>query len=88
MLIQWPIDRRAMEAMEGFAALKGFPHILGAIDGYHIPIKAPNFCPEIYVNRNGFHSVILQAICDNHMLFTDCYVGWPGAVHHTRVFRN
>ena len=61
MLIQWPIDRRAMEVMEGFVAMKGFPHILGAIDGCHIPIKALNFCPENYVNRKGFHSVILYA---------------------------
>ena len=77
-----------MEVIEGFVAMKGFPRVLGAIDGCHIPIKAPNFCPENYVNRKGFHSVILRAICDNQMLFTDCYVGWPGAVHDARVFRN
>ena len=88
LLIQWPTGRRAQEVMEGFSVMKGFPRVLGAIDGCHIPMKAPNFCPENYINRKGFHSVILQEICDDKMMFTDCYVGWPGAVHDARVFRN
>ena len=68
--------------------MKGFPRALGAIDGYHIPIKAPNFCPANYINRKGFHSVILQGICNDKMMFTDCYLGLPRAVHDARVFKN
>ena len=67
--------------------MRGMPSVIGAIDGSHIPIKAPVLCPENYINRKGFHSVILQAVCDHRMLFTDCYAGWPGSVHDARVFK-
>ena len=46
LLIQWPTGRRAQEVMESFSAMKGFPRVLGATDGCHVPIKAPNFCPK------------------------------------------
>ena len=87
LLIQWPTGRRAQEVMGGFPAMKGFPRVLRAIDGCHIPIKAPNFCPENYINKKGFHPAILQGICDDKMMFTD-NVGWPGAVHDVRVLKN
>jgi hypothetical protein len=61
--------------------------VIGLIDGCHIPISTPKTDPENYVNRKGFHSVLLQAVCDDKLLFTDLYVGWPGSVHDARVFR-
>ena len=35
---------------------------IGAIDGSHIPIKAPVESSASYVNRKGFHSILLQGI--------------------------
>ena len=32
----------------------------GAIDGTHIPILAPNESHADYVNRKGYHSIIMQ----------------------------
>jgi len=39
---------------------------------------------------DGSHrpSIVLQAVCDEHKRFTDCYTGWPGSVHDARVFQN
>ena len=31
---------------------------------------------------------MLQAVSDHEMMFTDCYVGWPGRVHDARVLSN
>ena len=87
-LIRWPTGEQAIDVMDGFEARRGFPGVIGAIDGSHIPIKAPQICPENYINRKGFYSIILQAVCDDQMLFTDAYVGWPGSVHDARVFDN
>lgn len=87
-LIRWPTEEQAVDVMDGFEAMRGFPGVIGAIDGSHIPIKAPQICPENYVNRKGFYSIILQAVCNDQMLFTDAYVGWPGSVHDARVFNN
>ena len=87
-VIVWPNQARAQVIMEGFRKHKGLPGVRGAIDGSHIPVKAPQECPENYINRQNFHSVNLTAICDDEMRFLDCYAGWPGSVHDSRVFKN
>ena len=74
--------------MDEFSDRAGFPQIVGCVDGCHIPIKAPQSNPEDYVNRKGFHSIILQALVDANYLFLDICVGWPGKVHDARLFRN
>ena len=50
----------------GFHSIAGFPnvHVLGAIDGTHIPIAAPNADEHLYVCRKGYHSINDQAIVD------------------------
>lgn len=55
---------------------------IGAIDGCHINIKAPSDCPASYVNRKGVHSILLQAVCDHELVFTDCYAG---ETHYSRL---
>ena len=42
----------------------GFPKVLGCVDGSHIPIVAPSTNEPLYVNRKGYHSINVQAICD------------------------
>ena len=41
----------------------GFPKVLGCVDGSHIPIVAPFTNGHLYVNRKGYHSINVQAIC-------------------------
>nr|XP_011453793.2 putative nuclease HARBI1 isoform X1 [Crassostrea gigas] len=65
-----------------------FPGVIGAIDGFHIPIEAPLQNASSYYNRKKFHSIILQGVCKNDLLFTDINVGWPGRVHDAKVLRN
>ena len=60
----------------------------GAIDGTHIPILAPTDNHVEYVNRKGFHSVLMQAVTDCNYLYRDVVIGWPGSVHDARVFSN
>ena len=43
----------------------GFPSAIGCIDGTHVRIKAPSQNEPDFINRKGFHSVNVQAIC-NH----------------------
>ncbi|XP_074871522.1 uncharacterized protein LOC142023941 [Carettochelys insculpta] len=74
-------------AIVGFATL-GFPNCFGALDGTHIPIHAPEHSGVRYLNRKGYHSVVLQALVDSQGHFLDIYVGWPGSTHNTRVSRN
>ena len=48
--------------MEGFEQMKGFPRVIGAVDGCHIQIKTPQdaYHPMSYLNRKKDYSVILQ----------------------------
>ncbi|XP_074838747.1 uncharacterized protein LOC142004969 [Carettochelys insculpta] len=48
-------------AIAGFATL-GFLSCFGALDGTHIPIRAPEHSGGRYLNRKGYHSVVLQAL--------------------------
>lgn len=86
--VVWPSDNDKHSIMRTFEQLKGFPGVLGAIDGTHIAITPPSQHESDYVNRKGFHSVILQAVCKYDRVFTDIYCGWPGRLHDARVFRN
>ena len=87
-IIRWPSEDDDFRAVElGFRNRNGIPCVIGAIDGCHIPIKAPTHCPENYYNRKSFYSVLLQGICDFNMKFTDCYVGWPESVHDSQVLQ-
>ncbi|XP_074859579.1 quinone oxidoreductase isoform X2 [Carettochelys insculpta] len=74
-------------AIAGFAIL-GFPNCFGALDGTHIPIRAPEHSGGRYLNQKGYHSVVLQALVDSRDRFLDIYVGRPGSNHDARVFRN
>ncbi|XP_074866900.1 protein NATD1 isoform X2 [Carettochelys insculpta] len=74
-------------AIEGFAVM-GFPNCFGALDGTHIPIRAPDHSGGRYINRKGYLSVVLQAIVDSCGCFQDIYVGWAGSTHDACVFRN
>ncbi|KAB0790770.1 hypothetical protein PPYR_15480 [Photinus pyralis] len=65
----------------------GFPEVVGAIYGCHIPVKQPPYNAQDYYNRKQFHSIILQGICDHQLRFLNVHVGMPGRVHDARVLR-
>ena len=73
---------------DGFLGRRGLQIVLGAIDGSHIAKTPPGTHEDVYINRKGFHSVVLQAVRDHRMLFTDCFVGYPGSTHDARVLKN
>ena len=47
---------------DGFERFSGFPRVIGAVDGCHIPIRTPSQYPQSYLNRLRSHSIILQVI--------------------------
>jgi len=74
--------------MSGFKGIGKIPNVIGAIDGSHIPIKAPHLFPVDYFNRKGFYSIVLQAVVDYKKKFLDICVGWPGSTHDSRILTN
>lgn len=66
-----------------------FPNCAGAIDGTHIPISKPDENHIDYVNRKeGYYSMLMQAVVNDRYAFTGIMICWPCRVHDARVFAN
>jgi hypothetical protein len=74
---EWREAGRRWDEM-GDSDLRG---IVGAIDGVHVPIKKPQESKGEYVNRKGWHSYNVQAVCDERGLFIDVMIGSPGCMN-------
>ncbi|XP_031358966.1 putative nuclease HARBI1 [Photinus pyralis] len=85
-IIQWPSQNEKVEIETHFRN-NGFPGVIGAIDGSHIKIDKPSKDPDSYINRKGYYSIQLQVVCDHQRKIRDIFVGYPGSVHDSRVFR-
>lgn len=63
-VIKWPHGAKAQEKSDAFGDITRFLNILGAVDGSHIPIKAPRENPNGYYNRkNVSFSGTLSNMC-------------------------
>ncbi|KAK3909833.1 Putative nuclease [Frankliniella fusca] len=86
-LITWPTHEERQVLSRAVLRRTGFPGVIGALDGCHINIITPRVNPQPYFNRKHDHSIVLQAVADCNLLFRDVYVGQPGSIHDSRVFR-
>ena len=65
------------------------PNVVGAIDGVHIEIQAPNNDSKAdYFNRKQHYSINTQATIGANLIFLDVMTGIPGSVHDSRALRN
>ena len=80
--IKFPSTRAEIgRKFEGFSEKSKFPNVVAAIDGSHIPIKAPKENCEDYFNRKNFYSYLVQGIVDSSGLFLSVATGFPGSLH-------
>ncbi|KAK3573530.1 hypothetical protein QTP86_026997 [Hemibagrus guttatus] len=82
--ITLPEGEILQNTLRGFAG-RGYPMCAGAINVTHIPISSPRENPAAYFNNKKWHSIILQAVVDHNMCFTDIYVGYPGRTSNARL---
>lgn len=75
---------------QSFSSKYGLPNIFGCIDCTHVEIKASlsRYFLDEYINREGWHSINVQAVCDADCNFIDVEVEWPATVHDSRIFPN
>ncbi|CAG2185824.1 HARBI1 [Mytilus edulis] len=86
--VKWPRrDAEKNKIKAGNYRIGGFPNVIGAIDGTHIRIQAPTTDEASYVNRKGYHSINVQAVCDADGKFTNINTSWPGNAHDAHIFR-
>ncbi|CAB4011981.1 Hypothetical predicted protein [Paramuricea clavata] len=83
------IDRKELkDIVHTYKRKWEFSACFGAIDDTHIPILAPTENHADYVNRKGYHSVVIQAVVECKYLFRNIVIGWPGNVHDARILSN
>lgn len=85
--IRWPAPEERHEIKHQFYEKGGYPGVVGCIDGMHTFVTAPLNEPQAYVNRHHNHSILSQAVVDHNLLIRDLYVGEPGSLHDSRMFR-
>lgn len=86
-ILIWPQGDEIQKVVDAFHRKANFPGVIGAIDGTHIRIRAPKEYKEVYVNRKGFHSIVLQAVCREDLRFIHVEAGWAGSTHDARVLK-
>ena len=75
--------------MVGFARISDFPSVTGAIDGTHIPIKAPSLNGKVFFNtKKNYHSINVMAMCDSNSIFINLVAKSPGLSHDASVWSN
>lgn len=75
------------KAIQGFENISTFPQVVGALDGTHIRIAAPNDNPNSYYNREKNYSVVLQGVADANGKFIHVSTGYAGSIHDARILR-
>lgn len=86
--IRWPNEEEREITKTYFQQIKGFPNVIGCIDGTHIRIDRPKESAESYYNRKDFFSIQMQIVCNHKRKIIDVFIGFPGSVHDARIFRN
>ena len=43
---------------------------------------------EDYINRKGYHSIVLQRLVDHNYMFRNVFMGWPGKSHDAKISKN
>ena len=84
--IQWPVN--IMRSQQYFFEHFRIPEVVGCIDGTHVQIQAPIGDEEpAFVNRLNYHSINVQAVCDEKAKFISINANQPGSVHDSTVLR-
>lgn len=81
-------DLEFNDALRSWQRRNEFPNAIGAIDCTHVPILKPSEFGDEYINRKGFASFNVQAICDGSGTFLNVDCSWPGSVHDSRIWNN
>lgn len=82
-----PNEEMWLNIADQFYEKTNFPNCVGAVDGKHIRIRAPNLSGSQYFNYKKFFSIVLMAISDANYYFVAIDVGAYGKEADSNVFK-
>ena len=85
--IKFPPLNELRNVVNSFSEKTKIQNVVGAIDGNHIPIKAPTVNKECYFNQKHRYSILLQGVVGTNLKFYDAFAGVPESVHDARLLR-
>ena len=85
--IRWPSIAEVRGVAEQFRRRSGFPGVVGALDGYHIPFQPTSGSSKPYRNYKKFHSFVLMATVLPDRSFSYIFTGFPGSAHDSTIFQ-
>ncbi|RIB08676.1 hypothetical protein C2G38_2211011 [Gigaspora rosea] len=73
--IVWPSDNYRQEFNTGFEQIQGFPMVIGAIDGSHIPLyEAPSKDnKDVYMSCKQKYGIHLQGVVEDYLIADSAY---------------
>lgn len=86
--IKIPNEAELEDYVKQFEEELGFPQVLGAVDGTHVPIQQPNENSHSFFSYKMNYTLNVQAVCDFSGRFIDVEVRWPGGTHDAKIFAN
>ena len=87
-LISWPNQSQMTKTIAAVQERSEIPNVIGFIDGTCIRTNAPKHFPQVYFCKKEVYAMQLLAVCQEDLLFTHVYTGWPGSCHDQRVLEN
>lgn len=87
-IVSFPSDSEKARIAQVFYEKSHIDGLIGAIDGCHIPIRAPPNNHHDFYNRKQHHSIVLQGMCNDKLQFIDTFIGAPGRMHDAKIFKS
>ena len=85
--LHMPKDVPSLECLiAGWQQHTGFPMVVGAVDGTHIPIMQPYINSQDYFAYKMKYTINVQGVCHYKGQFIDVDIRWPGGTHDAKVF--
>jgi hypothetical protein len=88
--IKWPNADERDQIKTRIGQSSSFGHAVGCVDGSLLPLAFKPAVPTHwdYFNRKHAYSLNAMFVCDDQHRVTFIGLGWGGATHDTRVYKN
>ncbi|KAK7869050.1 hypothetical protein R5R35_002994 [Gryllus longicercus] len=89
--VNWPSDAEQTSIIEAFEMTYGFPGVVGVIGSTAFNISHPVILSDdnhYYNPASDQHSIVIQAVCDQHMVFRDVCAGVPSRRTSAEILRD